>query len=62
MLLATDEGFVASPTSPWVVHNFAERDGTLQVHARDLDEQVTGSPLKVLWFGETRTPFTPTAG
>lgn len=53
VLLATDEGFVASPTSPWVVHNFAERDGTLQVHARDLDEQVTRSPLKVLWFGET---------
>ena len=53
VLLATDEGFVAGPASPWVVHNFAERDGTLQVHARDLDDEVTRGPLKVLWFGET---------
>ena len=53
VLLATDEGFVASPTSPWVVHNFAERDGTLRVHARDLDDEVTRAPLKVLWYGQT---------
>ena len=53
VLLATDEGFVASPTSPWVVHNYAERDGTLRVHARDLEDEVTRAPLKVLWFGET---------
>ena len=53
VLLATDEGFVASPASPWVVHDFAQRDGTLRVHARDLDDEVTRAPLKVLWFGET---------
>jgi Cof subfamily protein (haloacid dehalogenase superfamily) len=53
VLLATDEGFVASPTSPWVVHNYAERDGTLRVHARDLDDEVTRAPLKILWYGET---------
>ena len=53
VLLATDEGFVASPTSPWVVHNYAERDGTLRVHARDLEDEVTRAPLKVLWYGET---------
>ena len=53
VLLATDEGFVASPTSPWVVHNYAERDGTLHVHARDLEDEVTRAPLKVLWYGAT---------
>ena len=53
VLLATDEGFVASSTSPWITHNFAERDGTLRVHARDLEDEVTRAPLKVLWFGET---------
>jgi hypothetical protein len=53
VLLATDEGFVASPASPWVTHNFAERDGTLRVNARDLDDEVTRAPLKVLWFGDT---------
>ncbi|BCS33651.1 haloacid dehalogenase [Luteitalea sp. TBR-22] len=53
VLLATDEGFVAAPTSPWVVHNFAERDGTLRIEPRDLDEEVRHAPLKVLWFGET---------
>jgi Cof subfamily protein (haloacid dehalogenase superfamily) len=53
VLLATDEGFVAAPSSPWVVHNFAERDGTLRVEPRDLDAEVQQAPLKVLWFGET---------
>ncbi|AMY10543.1 Sugar phosphatase YidA [Luteitalea pratensis] len=53
VLLATDEGFVASPTSPWVVHDYAQRDGTLRVHARDLDDEVIRAPLKVLWYGQT---------
>ncbi len=53
VLLATDEGFVASPTSPWITHDFAARDGTLRVHARDLDDEVTRAPLKVLWYGTT---------
>lgn len=53
VLLATDEGFVASPTSPWIVHDYAQRDGTLRVHARDLDVEVTRAPLKVLWYGQT---------
>jgi Cof subfamily protein (haloacid dehalogenase superfamily) len=53
VLLATDEGFVAGPDSPWVVDDFAGRDGTLRVHARDLDDEVTRGPLKVLWFGDT---------
>ena len=53
VLLATDEGFVAAPTSPWVVHNFAERDGTIRVEPRDLDAEVRQAPLKVLWFGDT---------
>jgi Cof subfamily protein (haloacid dehalogenase superfamily) len=58
VLLATDEGFVASPTSPWVVHKYGERDGTLRVHARDLEDEVTRAPLKVLWFGETAAVHT----
>jgi Cof subfamily protein (haloacid dehalogenase superfamily) len=53
VLLATDEGFVASPSSPWVTQNFAARDGTLRVHARDLDDEAAKGPLKVLWFGDT---------
>jgi Cof subfamily protein (haloacid dehalogenase superfamily) len=53
VLLATDEGFVASPASPWITHDFAARDGTLRVHARDLDDEVTRAPLKVLWYGDT---------
>lgn len=53
VLLATDDGFVAGPTSPWVVHNFADRDGTLRVQAGDLDGLVQDAPLKVLWYGET---------
>lgn len=53
VLLATDEGFVASSASPWITHDFAARDGTLRVHARDLDDEVTRAPLKVLWFGDT---------
>jgi Cof subfamily protein (haloacid dehalogenase superfamily) len=53
VLLATDEGFVASASSPWVVHNYAERDGTLRVQARDLDEEARRAPLKVLWYGPT---------
>lgn len=53
VLLATDEGFVASPSSAWVTHDFAARDGTLRVHARDLEDEVTKGPLKVLWFGDT---------
>lgn len=52
VLLATDAGFVASPTSPWVVHNFADRDGTLRVEAGDLDNLVRDAPLKVLWYGD----------
>jgi Cof subfamily protein (haloacid dehalogenase superfamily) len=53
VLLATDAGFVASATSPWVVHNYAERDGTLRVQAGDLDALVREAPLKVLWYGPT---------
>jgi Cof subfamily protein (haloacid dehalogenase superfamily) len=53
VLLATDEGFVAGATSPWIVHDYAQRDGTLRVHARDLDVEVTRGPLKVLWYGQT---------
>ena len=53
VLLATDDGFVAAPTSPWVVHNYAERDGTLRVQAGDLDALVQDGPLRVLWYGET---------
>ena len=53
VLLATDEGFIASPTSPWIVHDYAQRDGTLRVHARDLEVEVTRAPLKVLWYGQT---------
>jgi Cof subfamily protein (haloacid dehalogenase superfamily) len=53
VLLATDEGFVASPTSPWVTQDLGARDGTLRVSARDLDDEVTRGPLKVLWFGDT---------
>ena len=53
VLLATDDGFVASPTSPWVVHDFGARDGTLRIHAGDLDLIVREPPLKVLWYGET---------
>jgi Cof subfamily protein (haloacid dehalogenase superfamily) len=53
VLLATDEGFVAGATSPWIVHDYAQRDGTLRVHARDLDTEVTRGPLKVLWYGQT---------
>jgi Cof subfamily protein (haloacid dehalogenase superfamily) len=53
VLLATDEGFVASPDSPWIVNDYAQRDGTLRVHARDLDVEVTRAPLKVLWYGQT---------
>lgn len=53
VLLATDEGFVASPASPWVVHNYAQRDGTLRVEPRDLDIEVRQGPLKVLWYGDT---------
>ena len=36
-----------------MVHNFAERDGTLRVAAGDLDALVSDAPLKVLWYGET---------
>lgn len=53
VLLATDAGFVAAPTSPWVVHNYAERDGTLRVQAGDLDALVLEAPLKMLWYGAT---------
>lgn len=53
VLLATDEGFVASPHSAWVTQDLGARDGTLHVHARDLDDEVARGPLKVLWFGET---------
>ncbi len=53
VLLATDEGFVAGATSPWVVHDFGARDGTLRISARDLDDEVTRAPLKVLWYGDT---------
>lgn len=53
VLLATDDGFVAGATSPWVVHNYAERDGTLRVQAGDLDAMVQDAPLKVLWYGDT---------
>lgn len=53
VLLATDEGFVASPTSPWVTQDFAAKDGTLRVNARDLEAEVMRGPLKVLWFGDT---------
>lgn len=53
VLLATDDGFVAAPTSPWVVHDFGGRDGTLRITAGDLDAVVLGSPLKVLWYGDT---------
>lgn len=53
VLLATDEGFVASADSAWVTQDLGARDGTLQVHARDLDDEVARGPLKVLWFGET---------
>lgn len=53
VLLATDEGFVASPTSPWVTQNLGAKDGTLHVHARVLEDEVVRGPLKVLWFGDT---------
>jgi Cof subfamily protein (haloacid dehalogenase superfamily) len=53
VLLATDEGFVAGPASPWVTQDLGAKDGTLRVNARDLDDEVTRGPLKVLWFGDT---------
>ena len=53
VLLATDEGFVAGAESRWITHDYARRDGTLRVQARDLDAEVAQGPLKVLWYGET---------
>ncbi len=53
VLLATDDGFVARPTSPWVIHDYAGRDGTMRVHAGHLETVVLDGPLKVLWHGET---------
>ena len=53
VLLATDDGFVADPSSPWIVHDYGERDGTLRVHAGDLEALVREAPLKVLWYGNT---------
>lgn len=53
VLLATDEGFVAAPSSPWVADEFAQRDGTMRVHPRDLATEAARGPLKVLWYGAT---------
>ncbi|MCC6162443.1 MAG: Cof-type HAD-IIB family hydrolase [Acidobacteria bacterium] len=53
VLMATDEGFVATATSPWITHNLAGRDDTLRITARDLHDEARRSPLKILWHGET---------
>ncbi len=53
VLLCTDVGFVATETSPWVVHDYAQRDGTMRVQVGDLDALVSEAPLKVLWYGKT---------
>ncbi len=53
VLMATDEGFVAMATSPWLTHNLAERDDTLRITARNLQDEARRAPLKILWHGDT---------